>query len=62
MSNLTQAELTKVRKAAIHSVTLSSEMKATVVESRLKELIQDIKKLLTKKNAVLDVISIKIDG
>jgi len=59
---LSPQELEKVRKAAILSVTLSSEMKATVVESRLKELTQDIKKLLTKKNAVLDVISFKIDG
>ena len=60
MSNLTQAELTKVRKAAIHSVTLSSEMKATVVESRLKELIQDIKKHLSKKDTAVEVLSLRI--
>ena len=62
MSNLTQTELSKVRKAALHSVRLSSDMKATVVESRLKELVQDIKKILVKKDVVLEVISFRIDG
>ena len=48
MSNLTPQELAKVRKAALHSVTLSSEMKATAVDARLKELLQEIKKLLLR--------------
>ena len=62
MSNLTQTELAKVRKAALHSVTLSSDMKATVVESRLKELIQDMKKNLIKKDAVYEVVCLKINA
>ena len=62
MNNLTQTELAKVRKAAIHSVTLSSEMKATVVESRLKELIQDIKKNLVKKDVVLEIVCLKTNA
>ena len=60
MSNLTQTDLAKVRKAALHSVTLNSDMKATVVESRLKELTQDIKKHLSKKDAAVEVLSLRI--
>ena len=62
MSNLTQTELGKIRKAALHSVTLSSDMKATVVESRLKELIQDMKKNLVKKDSVFEVVCLKINA
>ena len=62
MSNLTQTELAKVRKAAIHSVTLSSEMKATVMESRLKEIMQDIKKNLVKKDVVLEIVCLKTNA
>ena len=62
MSNLTQSELAKVRKAALHSVTLSSDMKATVGESRLKELIQDMKKNLIKKDTVFEVVCLKINA
>ena len=58
--NLTSTELAKMRKAALHSVTLSSDMKATVVESRLKELIQDIKKHLSKKDTAVEVLSLRI--
>ena len=56
MSNLTQTDLAKVRKAALHSVTLSSDMKATVVDARLKELLQEIKKLLLRNGAVVGVV------
>ena len=62
MSNLTQTEIAKVRKAALHSVTLSSEMKTSVVESRLKELMQDIKKILLKKDVVLEIVCIKTNA
>ena len=61
MSNLTQTELTKVRKVALHSVTLSSDMKATVVDVRLKELVQVIKKYLLKKDIVVEVIGLRIN-
>ena len=60
MSQLSPSELAKVRKAAFHSVTLSSDMKATVVESRLKELIQNIKKHLSKKDNAVEVLSLRI--
>ena len=53
MSNLTQTELTKVRKAALHSVTLSSDMKGTVIDAKLRELNSEIKKVLTRKNQLI---------
>ena len=56
MSNLTPQELAKVRKVALYSVTLSSEMKATAVDARLKELLQEIKKLLLRNGAVVEVV------
>ena len=55
MSNLTQTDLAKVRKAALHSVTLSSDMKATAVDARLKKLLQELKKLLLR-NGVVEVV------
>ena len=59
MSNLTQTELTKVRKVALHSVTLSSDMKSTVVDSKLRELAAEIKKVLSNKEKVVEIICIK---
>ena len=56
MSNLTQTELTKVRKSALHFVTLSSEMKTSVVDAKLRELNAEIKKVLAKKNASVEVL------
>lgn len=56
MSKLSPQELAKVRKAAIYSVTLSSEMKATVVATKLKELTSEIKKLLVRNGAVVEVV------
>jgi hypothetical protein len=52
MSNLTQTEIAKVRKAALHSVTLSSEMKTSAVDSKLRELTAEIKKVLAKKMTI----------
>jgi hypothetical protein len=56
MSQLSPSELTKVRKVALHSVTLSSEMKTSAVDSKLRELTAEIKKLLAKKNASVEVL------
>ena len=56
MSNLTQTELGKIRKAALHSVTISNEMKTTAVDIKLRELTAEIKKVLTKKNASVEVL------
>ena len=55
MSNLTQTDLAKVRKAALHSVTLSSELKTSAVDSKLRELAADIKKVLAKNGMTIEI-------
>ena len=55
MSNLTQTELSKVRKAALHSVTLSSDMKTSAVDSKLRELSAEIKKVLAKNGMTIEI-------
>ena len=55
MSNLTQSELTKFRKSAIYSFTLSSEMKNSVVEAKLRELSAEIKRVLTRKGMAIEI-------
>lgn len=60
MSNLTQTELTKIRKAALHSVALSYEMKATIVDLKLRELTTEIKKVLSKKDEKFEIILLKL--
>ena len=56
MSQLTPSEITKVRKAAIQSVTLSSDTKSSVVDAKLREFATEIKKVLAKKNASVEVL------
>ena len=56
MSQLSPSELTKVRKVALHSVTLSSDTKISVVDAKLRELNAEIKKVLSKKNASVEVL------
>ena len=56
MSNLTQAELAKVRKATLHSVTVSSDMKSSVVDAKLRNFTQEIKKLLLKNGVVVGAV------
>ena len=55
MSNLTQSELTKFRKSAIYSFTLSSEMKTSVADSKLRELTAEIKKVLAKNGMTIEI-------
>jgi hypothetical protein len=56
MSQLSPSEVAKVRKAALQSVTLSSDTKTSVVDAKLRELTVEIKKLLAKKNASVEVL------
>ena len=53
MSKLSPQELAKVRKVALHSVKLSSDMKTSAVDSKLRELTAEIKKVLTRKNELI---------
>ena len=59
MSNLTQTELSKVRKAALHSVTLSSDTKTSVVDAKLRELNAEIKKVLAKNGMTIEIFVTK---
>ena len=54
--NLNPQELAKVRKSALHSVILSSDTKASVVDTKLRELNAEIKKVLAKKNISVEVL------
>ena len=59
MSQLSPSEVAKVRKAALHSVTLSSELKTSSVDSKLRELTAEIKKQLLMKHFSITIIVIK---
>ena len=54
--SFSRQEITNIRKSALHTVTLSSEMKTSVVDAKLRELNAEIKKVLTKKNASVEVL------
>ena len=53
--NLTSTEIAKARKAALHSVTLSSDMKTSVVDAKLRELAAEIKKVLAKNGMTIEI-------
>jgi hypothetical protein len=53
--NLTSMEIVKIRKAALHSVTLSSELKTSAVDSKLRELSAEIKKVLAKNGMTIEI-------
>ena len=55
MSQLSPSELAKVRKVALHSVTLSSELKTSAVDSKLRELAAEIKKVLAKNGMTIEI-------
>ena len=55
MSKLSPQELAKVRKVALHSVKLSSDMKTSAVDSKLRELNADIKKVLSKNGMTIEI-------
>ncbi len=53
---LSLSEIEKVRKSALHSVTLSSEMKTSVVDAKHWNFTQEIKKLLLKNGVLVEVV------
>ena len=56
---ISQQELAKVRKAAEESVTLSNEMKQSVVDEKIRALNAHIKKLLAKKDETVEIFVLK---
>ena len=59
MSQLTPSEITKVRKAALHSVTLSSDTKTSVVDAKLRELNAEIKKKISRNDERFELILLR---
>ena len=57
--NLNPQELAKVRKSALHSVTLSSDTKTSVVDTKLRELNAEIKKVLAKNGVTIEIFVTK---
>jgi len=56
---LSQQDMTKIHKAAEESVTLSNDMKSTAVDEKLRTLNAAVKKLLTKKDAKIEIFVTK---
>jgi len=56
---LSQQELAKIRKTAEESVTLSNEMKQSVVDEKIRTLNASIKKLVAKKDATVEIFIVK---
>ena len=59
MSNLTQAELTKVRKLAFYEDLLTSDMKDSVINAKLRNLNAEIKKALSKKDITIEIFVVR---
>ena len=60
MSNLTPQEFAKVRNSAIKSITLSADIKPSIVDLNLRDFIIDIKKLLSNKKTIIEIHCHKI--
>ena len=59
MSNLTQAELTKVRKLAFYEDLLTSDMKDSVINAKQRNLNAEIKKALLKKDITIEIFVVR---
>ena len=59
MSNLTQAELTKVRKLAFYEDLLTSDMKDSVINAKQRNLNAEIKKALSKKDITVEIFVVR---
>ena len=53
--NLNPQKIAKVRKSSLHSVILSSEMKTSIVDAKLRELNAEIKKVLAKNGMTIEI-------
>ena len=59
MSNLTQSELTKVRKLAFYEDLLTSDTKDSVINAQLRSLNAEIKKALSKKDITIEIFVVR---
>lgn len=53
--SISRHEITNIRKSALHTVTLSSEMKTSIVDAKLRELNAEIKKVLAKNGMTIEI-------
>jgi hypothetical protein len=59
MSAISLQELEKLRKNALFSTRLSNEMKSQVIDAKVRELVSEIKRNISKPNAVIEVFLLK---
>jgi len=59
MSAISLQELEKLRKSALFSTRLSNEMKSQIIDAKVRELVSEIKRNISKSNAVIEVILLK---
>jgi hypothetical protein len=59
MSAISLQELEKLRKNALFSTRLSNEMKSQVIDAKVRELVSEIKRKISKPNAVIEVFLLK---
>jgi hypothetical protein len=52
-------QLEKVRRNAEESVTLTNDMKQTVIDAKIRTLTASIKRLLLKKEASVEILVMK---
>ena len=52
-------ELEKLRKSALFSTRLSNEMKSQIIDAKVRELVSEIKRNISKQNAVIEVLVLK---
>lgn len=52
-------QLEKIRRIAEESVTLTNDMKQTVIDAKIRTLTASIKRLLLKKDASVEILVMK---
>jgi hypothetical protein len=56
MSAISLQELEKLQKNALFSTRLSNEMKSQIIDAKVRELASEIKRNISKPNAVIEVL------
>lgn len=59
MSAISLQELEKLRKNTLFSTRLSNEMKSQIIDAKVRELVSEIKRNISKQNAVIEVVLLK---
>ena len=62
MSKLSPQELEKMHKLAFYEDLLTSDMKDSAINSKLRNLNAEIKKALAKKGTIVDIFILRRDS